>query len=198
MLSSIFIFIFNLPVIRSSGMKQKPFEPRQHKTVYLKGLYRFKDPPDNIGSAQTSDISKGQFIWKLSNPITFGGISHSSGAFSQSISSRPVRQKKKRPLRPPTPDAPPDCTEEAAPSSMCSLEPPSRPGCTEEERGSSPHPLRQPRPQTQGPNQDTSDRLGTPRMMEGRSSVCRGKVTENIKDTSSVDDVHFTRIMFTD
>lgn len=103
---------------------------------------------------------------------------------SFSVRTRPPRG----PLHPllPAEYALPDCTEEAAPSSMCSLERLSPPGCTEEAQGLSPHPLRQPRPQTRGLYQDTLGCPGTPRTMEGRSSVCRGKYMQYIRGISLV------------
>lgn len=101
-----------------------------------------------------------------------------------SVQSRPPSA----PLRPPLPAeyAPPDCTEVAAPSSMCSPERPSCPGCTEEERSSSPHPPRQPRQQTQRLFQDAPGCHGIPRTMEGMSSVCRGKDIHYIRGISLV------------
>lgn len=81
---------------------------------------------------------------------------------------------------PPPPPAdhlnPPDCTEEAAPSSTCSLEPASCPDCREVGPGSPPRPARPPPPPPRRTHQDGPvGCLGTLRRREERSLVCRGR-----------------------
>lgn len=143
-------------------------------------------------------------IWQLSNPtiiwrhltvsrsflsqlslsvtsIPFLPASRAEIVQSFSVQTRPSSTSLLPP--PPAEYALPDCNEEVAPSSVCSLEPPGCPGCTEEELGSSLHPPSQPRPQSQGSYQ-AAGCLGTPRTMEGTSSVCRGKDMQYISSAS--------------